>query len=171
MTSALVTLGETVGAAVVSSGGLWTIMNTILSRRERKIDVLNREQAETDRAELLAEAQSTAQRTALESNADRYKNLATDYQACRDGLNEVRDAASLIIDVFDEVMMKLRPTRANSETFTLTMEAVEVTKVRGSISEARRHLLRINFVARTRAPEGAAPDPQVPPESRSPPGR
>lgn len=171
MTSTTVTLAQTVGVAVFSSGGLWALFQTVLSRRERKIDVLKREQAETDRDELLAAAQSTAQTTALNSQEIRYTNLNADYQACRDGLNEVRDASALIIDVFDDVMMKLRPTRANSATFTLTMEAVEVTRVRGSISEARRHLLRVDFTARRRAVEDALPDPQQPPESRSPPGR
>lgn len=158
MSAATVNFAETVAAAVISSGGLWGLVQTFVSRRERKIkadnavdkarqDELDREQAEKDRHDLLAEAQSTAQRTALDSSAIRYTNLETDYLACRRGLNEVRDAAALIIDVFDNVMMKLRPTRANSETFTVTMEASEVTEVRRSISEARRHLLYFNYTA------------------------
>lgn len=158
MSAATVTFAETVSAAILSSGGLWGLLQTVLTRRERKIkqdnavdkarqDEIDRERAEKDRHDLLAEAQSTAQRTALDSSAVRYQNLETDYLACRQGLNEVRDAASLLIDVFDNVMMKLRPTRANSETFTVTMEAAEVTKVRRSISEARRHLLYFNFAA------------------------
>lgn len=158
MTSTTVTLVETASVALISSGGLWGLFQTVLSRRERKIDTLNREQAETDRAELLATAQSTAQRTALASQDVRYANLNSDYQACRQGLNEVRDASSLIIDVFDEVMMKLRPTRTNSATFTLTMETDEVTRVRESISEARRHLLRVDITARNRIVENLLPD-------------
>lgn len=158
MNAATVTFAETVSAALLSSGGLWGVLQTVLTRRERKLkqdnavdkarqDELDREQAEKNRNDLLAESQSIAQRTALESSASRYKNLETDYLACRQGLNEVRDAASLLIDVFDDVMMKLRPTRANSETFTVTMGTDEVTKVRRSISEARRHLLYFNFAA------------------------
>lgn len=167
--SPTITFAETVAIAVISSGGIWRLAQSFTNRRERRAradnaitkarqDELDREQAEKDRNDLLAESQSIAQRTALESSALRYKNLETDYLACRQGLNEVRDAASLLIDVFDNVMMKLRPTRANSETFTLTLQASEVIEVRRSISEARRHLLYFNVAAWKVPLEGDPPE-------------
>lgn len=144
MSAAEVLTGPVV-AAVLSSGVLWGVLQTFINRHERKTrrrqGELDREQKEIDRSDLLAEAQSISQRTALESANIRYKNMETDYIACRRGLGEIRDAAALIIDVFDNVMMKLRPTRGNSESFTVTLQAAEVLEVRRSIGEARRHLL------------------------------
>jgi hypothetical protein len=155
--SATASLMETVGASVLSSGGLWGVLQAILSRRERKIRLrkavtdaqqgeLDREQKEKDRSDLLAESQSTAQRTALESADIRYKNLEIDYTACRTGLNEIRDAAGILIDLFDNVMMKMRPGRPpGATTFTVTLQADEVIEIRRSISEARRHLLYFDW--------------------------
>jgi hypothetical protein len=132
----------TVAVALISSGGLWTILQTLLTRRERKDkqrrEMREDEQAEKDRSDLLAEAQRTAQQTALESADKRYNNLEKDYDSCRRGLGEVRDAAACLIDVMDGLMMKLEP---NGQNWHITMETAEVASVRSSINEARRHLL------------------------------
>ena len=144
MSSGNITVITTIFTAILSSGILVTGIQMVSGRRERKHKLrqaeIDRDQAEKDRGEMLAEAQATAQRTALESEAKRYGNLERDYENCRRGLGEVRSAAAILIDVFETMMMKLRPIRGG-EAFTLTLHQSEVTEARKSIQDARRHLL------------------------------
>lgn len=132
----------TLFVSIASSSGIWGTLQYVLSRRERKDkqrkEKRDEDKAEKDRSDLLAEAQRMAQQTALDSADTRYKNLESDYGACRRGLGEVREAAACLIDVVESMMMKMVVT---DESYSLTLEFREVVEVRKSITDARRHLL------------------------------
>jgi hypothetical protein len=77
----------TVAVAVVSSGGLWGFMQFIVGRRsEAARQIAEREQRDSDRNTLLAEAQRTAQTTALESVGKANKVLK---ETCDDCLSKL----------------------------------------------------------------------------------
>lgn len=148
MMSANVTLAITVGTAVISSGLGVYVLQWFLTRKQRQRDEdkqiekdrIDREREKGEHRKLLAEAQSVAQRTALDSAATRYTGLENDYRLCREGLRDVRDAAGLLIDVFESLLMKMQPLD-KGESYSITLQAAEIIEVRHSIAEARRHLL------------------------------
>jgi hypothetical protein len=138
------TFAETAVTAIVSSGVLWGGAQWILNRRQRKSEERKsdreHEKATLERREMLAEAQNIAQRTALESAADRYTQLRADYMDCRDGLIQIRDATALLIDVFENLLVRLRPDDSGGESYTAKMSLDELGASRRAINEARRHL-------------------------------
>lgn len=146
---------ETVAIAVVSGPASWGILQHFLTRRRRKEDAEKQEErnreavekehrerlkAEDDRRELLSEAQRTAQVTALESANARYTDLKTDYVECRAALVQIRDAASLLINVFESFLFKMQAAGENAETYTAVVQLSELGEARRAINEARRHL-------------------------------
>lgn len=149
------TFGGTVATAVISSGVVMTVVTHVLSRRQRQkeeqrkadddkrqeeLDRIRRERAEDDRRELLAEAQNTAQRTALESANERYGRLNEDYQDCRTCLIQIRDATALLIDVFENFLIRLKPHSEDAEVYMTTIQLNELGEARRVINEARRQL-------------------------------
>jgi hypothetical protein len=128
-TSYLVTLA----VAILSSGGLQYVLNrkqrkdqerreSKQEEKEEKKDRDDVERREIDRRELLATAQATAQRAALESADQRYVVLEKDYEKCRKGLDNLSQATGLLIDVVETVLVPMQP------------------EVKRAINEARRHL-------------------------------
>jgi hypothetical protein len=141
----------TIFIAVLSSGSLWGLLQFLLSRRTRKqqgakdAEALSRAKreardAEEQRVELLAEAQATAQRTALESAAERFDSLDKDFRECREGLRDVRSVAFLLADAMNLFMSRVRPTGDNEYTAVFTAD--EVTKARFAIEQARERLYK-----------------------------
>jgi hypothetical protein len=140
----------TIVIALLSSGTLWSVLQWLLGRRTRKqqnlkdAEALSRAQreardSEEKRIELLAEAQRTAQRTALESAAARFDSLDEDYRACRDGLRDVRGVAFLLADAMNLIMSRVQsPTGADEYIAVLT--AGDVEKARFAIGQARERL-------------------------------
>jgi hypothetical protein len=144
----------TVAVALLSSGGLFTTFQFFLTKAERKReaektkrdedkqaekDQREGERAEVDRRELLADAQSTAQRVALESADKRYGDLHRDYQECRTILVELRNATGLLIDAFERVLIRLRPNGEDG-MYTTNIDLSELGEARRTINEARRNL-------------------------------
>jgi hypothetical protein len=144
----------TVAVALLSSGGLFTTFQFFLTKAERKReaektkrdedkqaekDQREGERAEVDRRELLADAQSTAQRVALESADKRYGDLHRDYQECRTILVELRNATGLLIDTFERVLIRLRPNGEDG-MYTTQIDLSELGEARRTINEARRNL-------------------------------
>jgi hypothetical protein len=144
----------TVAVALLSSGGLFTTFQFFLTKAERKReaektkrdedkqaekDQREGERAEVDRRELLADAQSTAQRVALESADKRYGDLHRDYQECRTILVELRNATGLLIDAFERILIRLRPN-GEGEVYTTQIDLSELGEARRVINEARRNL-------------------------------
>jgi hypothetical protein len=147
-------LGVSVATSVLSCGGLWTAGQYFMRRRER-IDARDKakrdedKQAEKDREdvdrrvrerrELLAETQVAAQRAALESEKGRYDSLNKDYENCRKGLSELSTATGLLIDVFEKILIRLRPN-GDDQKYIAILDLSEVGEVRRNINKARRHL-------------------------------
>lgn len=140
----------TIATSVVGSGALWGSMQWFLTRHQRqeqdrkdaRLEVKERddiERREVDRRELLAKAQSTAQRAALESADKRYGELEKDYEKCRTGLLDLSQATGLLIDVFEKFLSRLRPN-GDPEKYTTELDLNEIGEVRRGINEARRHL-------------------------------
>lgn len=140
----------TLVTSVLSCGGLWGLLQWFLTSKQRKEqdrkdarqeqkehdDI---ERRELDRRELLAKAQATAQRAALESAEKRYGELEKDYEKCRTGLLDLSQATSLLIDVFEKILYQLRPNE-DAEKYTTELDLNQVGEVRRVINEARRHL-------------------------------
>lgn len=128
--------------AVFSSTGAWGMLQWILDRRRLVRDDVKHQKETEDRAladnRLLAEAQSTAQRTALESANARYGDLHKDYEACRDGLRELRRATALVIVAFEGVLTRARPGEDGS--MIIVVQAAELEAARRAVDEARDHL-------------------------------
>lgn len=148
--SASITFVETVATAVISSGGVWRLASMFTNRRERKIaadnattkakqDELIRERMERERADLLAQSQSTAQRTALDSANARFSDLQMDHISTRKDLSELRQSTSLLINAFERFMMHMRPT-ADGTAYQMTLQNEEIDIARNTIQEARSHL-------------------------------
>jgi hypothetical protein len=142
----------TVAVAMLSSGGLFTTFQFFLTKAERKKerekerrdedkqaekDRRESEKAEVDRRELLADAQTTAQRAALESADRRYEDLHRDYQDCRTILVELRGATGLLIEVFERILFRLLPS---GDKYTTELDLGELGEARRAINEVRRNL-------------------------------
>src|ERR1700757_3260985 len=123
----------TILLSVMSGGSIWGFLQFLLSRRSRKqqhakdeeaLHLAKREarDAEEQRIELLAEAQATAQRTALDSAKDRFDALDKDYRECREGLREIRSVAFLLVDAMNMTMGRVRPTGDNEYTAVFTTD-------------------------------------------------
>ena len=140
----------TIVLAVLSSGSIWGFLQFLLSRRTRKqqhlkdTEALNQAKrvardAEEQRVELLAEAQATAQRTALESAAERFDALDEDFRACREGLREVRGVAFLLVDAINVILGRVQAARGTDE-YTAVLTAGDVEKARFALDQARQRL-------------------------------
>jgi hypothetical protein len=147
-------LGVSVATSVLSCGGLWTAGQYFMRRRERT-DARDKAKRDADqqvekdredvdrrareRRELLAESQVAAQRAALESEKGRYDSLNKDYQDCRKGLSDLSAATGLLIDLFEKILIRLRPN-GDDQKYTAELNLGEVGEVRRNINKARRHL-------------------------------
>lgn len=141
---------STIAATVISSGTLWGGLQWVMSRRERKAQEKQKEaeaqkamldalKAEDERRELLATAQVTAQKAALDSAAERFNALHADYMECRDGLRGVCSAAFLLIDAISTILGRVRPNK-DSDDYSATLTSEELTKARFALDEARKQL-------------------------------
>jgi hypothetical protein len=139
-----------ISSALVTSGILWGVLQIMMNRRMRRnqhrkdeqdIEEKERaaEKAEQDRKDLLAEAQNTAQRTALDSANQRYAALMEDYRGVRTGLRELREASSLLINAFEGFLLRMRPTEDGS-SYHVVVQSEEMTIARNTIMEARSRL-------------------------------
>jgi hypothetical protein len=136
----------TILIAITSSGGLqYFLTRRQRKEQERKDDIQEKkdrdevEQRAVDRRELLAEAQATAQRAALESAATRYKELEDDYKACRGGLVNLSQATGLLVGIVERIMNRLRPN-GDDTTYVAEIGLDEVGEARRAINEVRRFL-------------------------------
>jgi DNA repair exonuclease SbcCD ATPase subunit len=140
-----------VTTSVLSSSGLWATVQVFLSRRQRndqrrrddlteKKDRADIDQRELDRREMLAKAQATAQRAALDSASHRYRELDKAYEKCRSGLSELSEATSLMIDVFERLLHRMQPVPDLAETYSAQLGLSELGEARRAINDARRHL-------------------------------
>jgi hypothetical protein len=143
--------------AVVSGPLVWGALQQIMTRKrssqeEARKQLQHDQQLEKEREErqlkaderreLLAEAQATAQRTALASADDRYEALHEDFTSCRTSLVEVREVAWLLVDLFEQFL-----GRATTESdgygdkrYVVTLQLADLGEARRGINEARRRL-------------------------------
>jgi hypothetical protein len=136
-------------AGVVSGPLMWGLLQFWLTRHsrrdeERRVDD-ERIVSEDQRREMLATAQASAQRVALESANERYSALRDDYQECRDGLRAsreetlgIRTVNGNLIQAFEALLRGLRPG-ADNDTFTMTLTFEQVAEARKAIADARNH--------------------------------
>lgn len=133
--------------AVISSTAVWSFLQWLLSRRERnraeaRADVREksfREKADYEHSRLLAEAQATAQRTALQSANERYKTLQSDYLAIREDLYRLRQATALVLTAFEKVLADARVADDTGKLWA-AFTAEEVDTARKAIDMARKSL-------------------------------
>lgn len=141
---------STFGTALLTSGALWGGLQYLMTRRLRKLEhrkhLVDVENAEKDAdarevryTELLAAAQRTAQATALESADKRYAALETDYRSVRRELKEVKTATGLVINAFENFLLRMRPSRAG-EMYSVSVTVDEVNIARALVVDARNHL-------------------------------
>jgi uncharacterized protein HemX len=137
----------TIVVALVSGTGGWSLLQFVLTRTGRKAEVA-RQQAETEklredqeanRQSILAAAQITAQKAALDSGDKRYGELREDYDKNRKDLRELRIATEGLLDVVDTIVSRMRP-QDESEMRMVTVTAAEYLAARAAIREARTHL-------------------------------
>lgn len=139
-----------IATAMLSSSVVWGSLQFFMNRRMRKVQAIKEEgeakqaklkaqRAEEERTELLAAAQATAQRTALESADTRYAGLMADYTTVRQGLRDLRQASSLVLSAFENFILRLRPLEDGS-AYQAVIKTEEVELSRSTISEARRLL-------------------------------
>lgn len=137
-------------SAIMSSGVIWSVLQWFMQKRQRKLQGIKDEaeaqkadldakKAREDREELLAEAQSTAQRTALESANERYLNLQRDYTDMRLNMRELRQSTALLIDAFEGFLVRMKPTEAG-DGYSAIVQTAEVDIARATIIKAREHL-------------------------------
>ena len=147
----------TVAVALVSGTGGWGLLQFILNRRGRKAEAGRQEaeaetarealaKAQADRANLLAEAQATAQRTALDSANERYGQLKSDWEECRAGLKEAREAQregrkvmAALISAIDALVAQLKPGQGDEIIITVTR--AEMATITTALLDARAHLM------------------------------
>lgn len=146
---------NTVLASILSSTGLWGAVQLLLTRRQRREDKEKekieakkaeqqeqerRESREQERREMLAEAQATAQVTALNSAKERYEGLQADYQACRTDLDELREATWGMLSIVEALLVRLVPHPEEPEKMVAAIDTSQLGEIRRSINEVRRHL-------------------------------
>ena len=139
--------GGIIAASVGSSTVIWGLLQWLLTVKERgtkrkleeKQEIRRDEHEAKQRLELLAEAQATAQRTALESANERYLALQHDYENMRSGLREIKKASALMLNAFEGFLLRLRPND-DGKTYSAIIEMTEVELARRTIVEARDHL-------------------------------
>lgn len=144
----------TILASLLTSSALWGGIQFWLTRRQRRaeqrkiddetqrnseLDQIRRERAEDDRRALLAEAQATAQRTALESAEARYQDLKTDYTAARNTLSSIREATWTLISLFETILARMEHVTAD-ETYSIVMTSQELLEAQQTVGAARRQL-------------------------------
>lgn len=102
-----------ISAATISSGpAFWGLIQWLRNRRGDKALAAREQQAqekakvkaEIDKADLLAEAQRTAQQTALDSANSVIERVEKDCQNCRDELHGLRDIMGKLIDAIEALM-------------------------------------------------------------------
>lgn len=136
--------------ALVSSGVIWGLLQWWMQRQMRKTQQdkdhaelekhrRDEEQAARDREELLAEAQSTAQRTALDSANSRYSALQEDYRTMRTEFRGLRESNSLLINAFEGFLLRMRQNE-DGLSYNVAIPADEMIIARNTITEARRLL-------------------------------
>ena len=146
---------NTVLASILSSTGLWGAIQLLLTRRQRReenekkklaeqkaelLESERRESREQERREMLAEAQATAQVTALNSAKERYEGLQADYQACRTDLDELRDATWGLVGIIESLLIRLQPHGEDEGVLVASIDTSQLGEMRRSINEVRRHL-------------------------------
>ena len=153
--SNMVTFLITVFTSVFGSSGLWLMVQFFLTRRHRELearrtevetkrqqewDDLRRTREEQDRRALLAEAQATAQQTALESADSRYKDLRADYTTNKEELTAIRSATWTLASVLEMILVRMKPN-GEENRFSLVLSSEELDRTRNAV-DAARHLLR-----------------------------
>jgi uncharacterized protein HemX len=137
----------TVILALASGTGGWSLLQFVLTRTGRKAEMA-RHQAETERIQreaennrqsILSAAQITAQKAALDSSEQRYKELRQDYDSTRFVLKELRIATEALIDVMDTVIGQMRPQN-ETDIVVVTITSAEYLAARTAMREARHHL-------------------------------
>ena len=135
--------------AVVSGTGGWATLQFVLNRRgvkaaaakeEAEAEVRRREaaKAEAERIAFLQEIERKAYAAAEASQARRYSTLEQDYNDCRSGLRELRDAVRPLITILDAIMARIWPQEGQDVSISVTY--AEAVTVRRALEEAHRHV-------------------------------
>jgi chromosome segregation ATPase len=133
--------------AVITAIGGSGLLQHFLTKAQREADNQlkaqeadqSREIAETNKRDILAQAQIAAQQAALDSSDERYNNLKGDYDETRKSLKDLRYATETLIDVVDTLVSKMRPDNGE-QIISVTVTAAEYLAARSAIREARAHL-------------------------------
>lgn len=130
----------TILLAVISSTGLWRIIQIFVERRAREEDAAVRK-ADTDanNRKILAAAQIAAQQAALESADRRYAQLESDHNQTRVRMGDLRASTEELIDIMEQLLMSSGvPAKNSSVIITLTWSVYR--DARQAIKRARYHL-------------------------------
>lgn len=100
-------------ATIAGGTGFWGFIQWARERKgakakaakEQQADEKATQQAEIDRAKLLADAQAIAQTTALDSADKAYKRVAEQCDRCLDELHGLRDITGRVVDALEAVMV------------------------------------------------------------------
>jgi hypothetical protein len=142
----------TILVALLTSIAFPGVVVVFLIRREHKRDLEERREDDERRSEaeaktneelrrkLAVETQEIAHRSAIASANERYETLEKDYDACRSGLVELREAAALVIDVFERFLVRMRPKADSTDLYSIDLLLSDIGDARRAINETRRHM-------------------------------
>ncbi len=125
----------TIMVAVAGSGGLWGTLQLILNRQGRRAEAA-KAQAIADksivtRAQLLAQAQALAQKTALDSAHEAYESVRAQCDACTKRLAVTESRLRRAEEREDTIMEVLR-------TLVLVLDAADPTGIDAAVAAARK---------------------------------
>lgn len=145
----LINYAVVVAVALVSSTAFWAFLQFVVNRRGTKAIAAKqeaeaestREQAAKVRDERIALAQEAAHKAyqdAEASYARRYRNLEQDYDTCRSGLTEIREAVRPLLVAIEKILYRVLHDEGDVVNVSVTRE--EINAVSQAVSDARHHL-------------------------------
>lgn len=148
MNSGNQTLFGVIAVAVLSGPGIWAFMQWLFGVRERRrAEDREQREKETRRDEkrreddaLLSRVQTAAQTSALRSARFENRGLRQGQRALHSALMELREATILLVDGFDKVLTRMKPSQ-NGTRLTITLDVAEAEDAKSTVNAARRHLL------------------------------
>lgn len=138
----------TVLVAVVGSGGLWGTLQLLLNRHGRRAEAAAAqsaiEQANVTKAQMLAEAQALAQKTALDSAHEAYQSVKEQCDACQKRLARAEERlqrSEQRMQISEQRLAesddRARKSQAALRAIVRVMDANDPTQIDAAITAAR----------------------------------
>lgn len=134
----------TILVAVAGSGGLWGTLQLLLNRHGRKAEAARAqsevEQANITKAQMLAEAQALAQKTALDSAHEAYQSVKEQCDACARRLASTEERLHATEERMHTAEERDRNKDRVLRTIIRVMDSNDPTDIESAINAARELL-------------------------------